>query len=95
MPYLTDAELAEIVPDLPALAAVEASAEVRAALTLLADRFAAMVDHPISPLPHKSNLSNPNYLHRRMEDMLKRPTVVGGAPFGGVISRRCGVTTVG
>jgi hypothetical protein len=50
MPYVTDAELVEIVPDLRALATVEASAEVRAALIRLADRYAAMADHPISTL---------------------------------------------
>jgi hypothetical protein len=50
MPYVTDVELVEIVPDLRALAAVEASAEVRAALIRLADRYAAMADHPISAL---------------------------------------------
>jgi hypothetical protein len=42
MPYVTDAELVEIVPDLRAMAIVETSAEVRAALTRLADRYAAM-----------------------------------------------------
>jgi hypothetical protein len=42
MSYVTDAELVEIVPDLRALARVETSAEVRAALTRLADRYAAM-----------------------------------------------------
>jgi hypothetical protein len=35
------------VPDLLALAGIEASAEVRAALIRLADRYAAMADHPI------------------------------------------------
>jgi hypothetical protein len=50
MPYVTDAELVEIVPDLRALAAVEASAEVRAALIRLADRYAAMANHPILAL---------------------------------------------
>jgi hypothetical protein len=49
MPYVTDAELVEIVPDLRALAAVETSAEARAALIRLADRYAEM-DHPISAL---------------------------------------------
>ena len=48
MPYVTDAELAEIVPDLRALAAVEASAEIRAALIRLADRYASMAAPPIS-----------------------------------------------
>jgi hypothetical protein len=42
MPYVTDAELLEIVPDLRALASVEVVAEVRAALIRLADRYAAM-----------------------------------------------------
>jgi hypothetical protein len=44
MPYVTEAELVEIVPDLRALAGVETSAEVRAALNRLADRYAAMAD---------------------------------------------------
>lgn len=44
MSYVTDAELAEIVPDLRALALVETSADVRAALIRLADRYAAMAD---------------------------------------------------
>jgi len=48
MPYVTDTELVEIVPDLRALAAVEASAEVRAALIRLADRYAAMAAPPIA-----------------------------------------------
>jgi hypothetical protein len=42
MSYVTDAELVEIVPDLRALASVETLEEVRAALTRLADRYAAM-----------------------------------------------------
>lgn len=42
MPYVTQAELVEIVPDLRAMALVEASTEVRAALNRLADRYAAM-----------------------------------------------------
>jgi hypothetical protein len=42
MSYVTEAELVEIVPDLRALASVETSAEVRAALNRLADRYAAM-----------------------------------------------------
>jgi hypothetical protein len=42
MSYVTEAELVEIVPNLRALASVETSAEVRAALTRLADRYAAM-----------------------------------------------------
>jgi len=49
MSHVTDAELVEIVPDLRALALVETSAEVRAALTRLADRYAAMAvgfQHP-------------------------------------------------
>jgi hypothetical protein len=44
MSYVTEAELVEIVPDLRALASVETSAEVRAALIRLADRYAAMAD---------------------------------------------------
>jgi hypothetical protein len=42
MSYVTEAELVEIVPDLRALASVETSAEVKAALLRLADRYAAM-----------------------------------------------------
>lgn len=42
MSYVTDAELAEIVPDLRAAALVETSEDVRAALNRLADRYAAM-----------------------------------------------------
>ena len=43
MSYVTEAELVEIVPDLRALArGVETSAEVRAALIRLANRYAAM-----------------------------------------------------
>ena len=42
MSYVTQAELLEIVPDLRALAGTETSAEVRAALNRLADRYAAM-----------------------------------------------------
>ncbi len=47
MSYVTEAELVEIVPDLRALASVEASAEVRDALNRLADRYAAMADGAI------------------------------------------------
>jgi hypothetical protein len=42
MPYVTQAQLAEIVPELRAMAIVEASAEVRVALNRLADRYTAM-----------------------------------------------------
>lgn len=42
MPYVTRAELIEIVPDLRAMATAELSVEVRAALNRLADRYAAM-----------------------------------------------------
>jgi hypothetical protein len=42
MSYVTPSELIEIVPDLRALALVETSDEVRAALLRLADRYAAM-----------------------------------------------------
>ena len=42
MPDVTQAELVEMVPALRAMANVEASAEVRAALNRLADRYAAM-----------------------------------------------------
>jgi hypothetical protein len=48
MSYVTEAELVEIVPDLRAMASVEASAEVRDALHRLADRYAAMADDAIS-----------------------------------------------
>jgi hypothetical protein len=48
MSYVTEAELVEIVPDLRAMAGVEASAEVRDALNRLADRYAAMADDAIS-----------------------------------------------
>jgi hypothetical protein len=44
MSYVTEAELVEIVPDLRAMASVEASTEVRDALNRLADRYAAMAD---------------------------------------------------
>ena len=40
--YVSEAELVEMVPDLRAMARVETSAEVRAALYRLADRYAAM-----------------------------------------------------
>jgi len=46
MSHVTLAELVEIVPDLRAMAGVEASAEVRAALNRLADRYAAMAAEP-------------------------------------------------
>ncbi len=42
MSHVTDAELIEIVPDLRAMASIETSAEVRAALIRLADRYAAL-----------------------------------------------------
>jgi hypothetical protein len=42
MPYVTQAQLAEIVPELRAMAIGEASAEVRVALNRLADRYTAM-----------------------------------------------------
>ena len=41
MSYITPAELIDIVPDLRAMASVETSSEVRAALLRLADRYAA------------------------------------------------------
>jgi hypothetical protein len=50
MSHVTAAELIEIVPDLRALASVETSAEVRAALDRLADRYAAMADECTSSL---------------------------------------------
>jgi hypothetical protein len=49
MSYISPAELAEIVPDLRALAAVETSDEVRAALLRLAERYAAMA----ADVPHE------------------------------------------
>ena len=42
MSYVSEAELVEIVPNLRAMADVETSTEVRAALNRLADRYAAM-----------------------------------------------------
>jgi hypothetical protein len=42
MPYVTQAELVEIVPDLRAMARVETSEEVCAALNRLGDLYAAM-----------------------------------------------------
>lgn len=42
MSYVTQAELAEIVPDLRALASIEPSAEVRAAFIRLANRYDSM-----------------------------------------------------
>jgi hypothetical protein len=42
MSYVTKAQLIEIVPELRAMVAVEASAEVRAALDRLADQYTAM-----------------------------------------------------
>jgi len=41
MSYITANDHSEMVPDLRAMARVEASAEVRAALIRLADRYAA------------------------------------------------------
>ena len=49
MPYVTQAELVEIVPDLRAMAIVEASTEGRAALNRLADRYAAMPEKCQTP----------------------------------------------
>jgi hypothetical protein len=49
MPYVTQAELVEIVPDLRAMASVETSEEVRAALNRLADRYAAMAIECLHP----------------------------------------------
>jgi hypothetical protein len=42
MSHVTEAELIEIVPDLRVLASNETCPDVRAALTRLADRYAAM-----------------------------------------------------
>jgi hypothetical protein len=50
MSYVTEAELIEIVPDLRALASAETCPEVRAALTRLADRYAAMATGSDDPL---------------------------------------------
>ena len=44
MSHVTDAELVEIVPELRALALVETSTDVRAALIRLADRYAALAE---------------------------------------------------
>jgi hypothetical protein len=46
MTHISPIELAEIVPDLRALAAVETSEEVRAALLRLAARYTAMAEQP-------------------------------------------------
>ena len=46
MSIVTEAELVEIVPDLRALAEVETSADVRAALHRLANLYAAMATGP-------------------------------------------------
>jgi len=51
MSYVTQAELVEIVPDLRAMAGVETSPEVRAALNRLADRYAAMAAGCEDPAP--------------------------------------------
>jgi hypothetical protein len=50
MPYVTQAELVEIVPDLRAMASVETSEEVCAALNRLADRYAAMAAECQNPV---------------------------------------------
>ena len=42
MSFVTQAELAQMVPELRAMAIVEASAEVRVALNRLADRYTTM-----------------------------------------------------
>ena len=42
MPLVTKTELQEIVPELRAMAAAAKTANVRATLTLLADRYATM-----------------------------------------------------
>jgi hypothetical protein len=49
MSFVTEAELVEIVPNLRAMAIIETSVEVRAALTRLADRYAAMADGSHNP----------------------------------------------
>jgi hypothetical protein len=49
MSYVSEAELAEMVPGLRAMARVETSVEVRAALNRLADRYAAMADSSRKP----------------------------------------------
>jgi hypothetical protein len=51
MRCVTQAELVEIVPELRAMAIVEASVEVRAALNRLADRYAAMATKCRNPAP--------------------------------------------
>ncbi len=57
MSHVTVAELLEMVPDLRAMASVETSTEVRAAMTRLADRYAAM--GPQAPLLTGSGPSLP------------------------------------
>ena len=54
MPHVTQAELVETVPYLRTLACVETSAEVRAALIRLADRYAAMAPEYQDPGQVKS-----------------------------------------
>jgi hypothetical protein len=49
MSHITPAELVEIMPDLRAMATIESSSEVRAALNRLADRYAAMAVECLGP----------------------------------------------
>jgi hypothetical protein len=51
MSHVTAAELIELVPDLRAMATVEASTEVRDALIRLANRYAAMAGDGRGPAP--------------------------------------------
>jgi hypothetical protein len=53
MSHITAAELIELVPDLLAMATVEASPEVRDALIRLANRYAAMAGDSQAPAPAK------------------------------------------
>jgi hypothetical protein len=53
MSYVTSSELVEIVPDLRAMASVETSGAVRAALIRLANRYAAMAVCPEAAFEHE------------------------------------------
>jgi hypothetical protein len=58
MSYVTDAELVEIVPELRAMARIEAAAEVRSAMIRLADRYAKMAPacEAAGPLTRTANV---------------------------------------
>jgi hypothetical protein len=55
MSYITPAELIEIAPGLRAMAHAETSAEVRAALIRLADRYSALVTQDADWWPAEAN----------------------------------------